>query len=124
MKVKILIIFLVLLIVILAVVVFGFSKSLLNEGIETIEIKDGTTGILYTLKSEKKDYFIDSFIKMNSKIRGINIWSSGYSYKIETIAGKKRNEILVMSENDVKSWIFKYEMDGDVIKLIEEIIQE
>lgn len=124
MKVKILIIFLVLLIVILAVVVFGFSKSLLNEGIETIEIKDGTTGILYTLKSEKKDYFIDSFIKMNSKIRGINIWSSGYSYKIETIAGKKRNEILVMSENDVKSWIFKYEMDGDVIKLIEEIIEE
>lgn len=124
MKVKILIIFLVLLIVILAVVVFGFSKSLLNEGIETIEIKDGTTGILYTLKSEKKDYFIDSFIKMNSKIRGINIWSSGYSYKIETIAGKKRNEILVMSENDVKSRIFKYEMDGDVIKLIEEIIEE
>lgn len=124
MKVKTLIIFLVLLIVILAVVVFGFSKSLLNEGIETIEIKDGTTGILYTLKSEKKDYFIDSFIKMNSKIRGINIWSSGYRYKIETIAGKKRNEILVMSENDVKSRIFKYEMDGDVIKLIEEIIQE
>ena len=124
MKVKTLIIFLVLLIVILAVVVFGFFKSLLNEDIETIEIKDGTTGILYTLKSEKKDYFIDSFIKMNSKIRGINIWSSGYSYKIETIAGKKRNEILVMSENDVKSRIFKYEMDGDVIKLIEEIIEE
>lgn len=89
-----------------------------------IEIQNGTNGKLYLLENKASSIFSSELLDLDAKVIGLDIWSSGYRYKIQFFNKNNTDEIIVKTENIIKKGIFKYKTNKDIIRLITNALNE
>ena len=120
----------ILLIVVLGIISLNFYLIYQNplnfdvKDLTKIEIQNGTNGELIVLESENAKELSDELVKLDAKLTGINIWTSGYKYKVKIITSNNSKEIVIKTKNGFIRNIFKYETEKEIIKLIEDVITE
>ncbi len=114
-------------IVIIVFAVLGIvmaSNSQRNiEKVEVISIRNGNNGELIKLTEETSNAFVSEFNVIGKHISGINLWRSGYNYKIYWDE-ELTKDITVRGENIISVGIFDYKTDVNVIEMIEKHIEK
>lgn len=89
-----------------------------------IEIRDGTNGNSYLLEGDDAAELSNKLLSLNIKMIGIDLWSSGYRYKVKIATKNNSEEIVIKTENIFVKGIYKYEIDENIIYLIENEIKK
>lgn len=92
------------------------------EKAETIAIRNGNNGELIELNEETSNAFVSEFNAIQKCISGINLWRSGYDYKI-LLNEELTKDITVRGDNTISAGLFDYKTDENVIEVIEKYIE-
>lgn len=95
-----------------------------GQQIDEIFVQNGTTGKITVIENDMKNKLIDEIEDSHPHIAGIRSLSSGYDYKIILIKDKKQREIIIKSNDSFFSGIFKYKVDGNLVRIVEKAINE
>ena len=107
--------------VVLGIMIFSNSQKNI-EKVETIAIRNGNNGELIELNEETSNAFVSEFNAIQKCISGINLWRSGYDYKI-LLNEELTKDITVRGDNTISAGIFDYKTDENVIEVIEKYIE-
>ncbi len=111
--------------ILVLIVIFAYlyisSDNLFPSRVDTISIKDGNTGLIYHFNKSDAQEFLDKISSSNVRASGIKGWTSGYTYKIKFIAnnGSETNFVVYGANNLTKGFV-KYNIDKDIVKVIQD----
>ncbi|TCK90624.1 hypothetical protein EDC19_2393 [Natranaerovirga hydrolytica] len=120
---KIILIILILAICLFGIGMFTLNRQPFNRKADRIEIKNGTTGEHVTFEGDIKNEILEKLLNVNSSVSGVALWTSGYQYKVIFVTGNESKEVTIQSSVGFTSNGLKYKVDGDIIKIIEDIIE-
>lgn len=93
------------------------------KDLNKIEIRDGTSGNSYLLEGEEAARLSNNLLSLDVKMIGVDVWSSGYMYKVRIETNKNSEEITIKTKNIFVKGICKHEVDENIIELIEDLIE-
>jgi len=109
-------------IIIAILLVYAGNPSFQLQGkYAMITIRNGSTGDEAIIEDINEiTNFISELNRSCGSIKGLNIIAMGYKYAIILKRGLFEKSFIIKDENSIYKGIFKYKLDKDFIKIIEE----